>query len=594
MFFPREETAKRCNNILRFRNNNQGESLSEAWTRFMDLLQIFPHHDIDLLLQVQIFYDHVNPAIRRAIDQLAGVVPTTLNIAWKILSKLLLIIHPRVLTKREAINDRMTRALPSDTIKNPKLNVNPTSSVSSARSYPTEDPQSSSRPFNLVNAIKTCFKPTNYFKKDQLQVKTLKVNKIGTPKSKEPEKALEDEFKDLHIKLSVLEVLAHAPMYNAILDKYVEILELGKNGSAFIRGRMQKKMKDSGLFTLPCGLGDSKPFDTLADLRSCVNLILLYLFKKLKIRLLEETKNVLRLADGTKSYPVGIVRNVEVHIGKLKLLEDFYVIDMEKDPTCPLLVVRGFLATASVVIDCKKAKITVGEGITRSICGVKEIDLGDLDNSTNNVLIPLDSWTSGLLVYRLPLSVEYAVSNPTEYGVSNPTEYGVSSSLSNTTYSSQQINMAYPLPLDTTYRSSGTETKIIDFRAIFFYLPSEQILLIVYPLFQKHFKLLSLDELRSSYFNLLSDKEYSREVEEEAMAETMEQYMSKTRTDYGSGIARPKIDNKDQFELKGQFLKELRENIFSGSDNEDANEHIEKVLKIVDLFHVHCDNRGLT
>ncbi|GJQ98371.1 hypothetical protein Tco_0009510 [Tanacetum coccineum] len=70
------------------------------------------------------------------------------------------------------------------------------------------------------------------------------------------------------------------------------------------------------------------------------------------------------------------------------------------------------------------------------------------------------------------------------------------------------------------------------------------------------------------------------------MAETMEQYMSKTRTDYGSRVARPKIDNKDQFELKGQFLKELQENTFSGSDNEDANEHIEKVLEIVDLFHV--------
>ncbi|GJY75184.1 hypothetical protein Tco_0480300 [Tanacetum coccineum] len=32
------------------------------------------------------------------------------------------------------------------------------------------------------------------------------------------------------------------------------------------------------------------------------------------------------------------------------------------------------------------------------------INPGDLDNSTNNVLIPLDSWTSGLLVYRLPLN----------------------------------------------------------------------------------------------------------------------------------------------------------------------------------------------
>ncbi|GJT50032.1 putative reverse transcriptase domain-containing protein [Tanacetum coccineum] len=70
------------------------------------------------------------------------------------------------------------------------------------------------------------------------------------------------------------------------------------------------------------------------------------------------------------------------------------------------------------------------------------------------------------------------------------------------------------------------------------------------------------------------------------MAETMEQYMSKTRADYGSGVARPKIEEKDSFELKGQFLKELRENTFSGSDNEDANEHIEKVLEIIDLFHV--------
>ncbi|GKC05771.1 hypothetical protein Tco_0997381, partial [Tanacetum coccineum] len=79
---------------------------------------------------------------------------------------------------------------------------------------------------------------------------------------------------------------------------------------------------------------------------------------------------------------------------------------------------------------------------------------------------------------------------------------------------------------------------------------------------------------------------YSEEEEAKAMAETIEQYTSKTRTDYRSGVARPKIDNKDQFELKGQFLKELRENTFSGLDNEDANKHNEKVLEIIDLFHV--------
>ncbi|GKC36876.1 hypothetical protein Tco_1049260, partial [Tanacetum coccineum] len=137
-----------------------------------------------------------------------------------------------------------------------------------------------------------------------------------------------------------------------------------------------------------------------------------------------------------------------------------------------------------------------------------------------------------------------------EYGVSTSIGYGVSNFLSNTTYSFKLINTAYPLPLDTTYRSSGTEIEI---------LPD---------------------------FNLFSDQEYSEEEEAETMAGTMELYMSKTRADYGSGFDRPKIKDNDNFELKGQFLKGLRTNIFSGSDHEDANKHTEKVLEIVDLFHI--------
>ncbi|GKE37293.1 hypothetical protein Tco_1460698 [Tanacetum coccineum] len=70
------------------------------------------------------------------------------------------------------------------------------------------------------------------------------------------------------------------------------------------------------------------------------------------------------------------------------------------------------------------------------------------------------------------------------------------------------------------------------------------------------------------------------------MTETMEQYMSKTHGNYGSGVARPKIDDKTHFELNGQFLKELRENTFIGSELKDANEDIEKVLEIVHLFHI--------
>ncbi|GKD89449.1 hypothetical protein Tco_1364956 [Tanacetum coccineum] len=169
------------------------------------------------------------------------------------------------------------------------------------------------------------------------------------PQPEEPKPTLEDEFQDLHINLPVLEVLAHALIYNAILDKYAESLELGKNGTEFVQGEMPVKREDPGLFTLPCRLGDSKPFDTLANLGSCVNIIPLYVFKKLNIGLLEETDHVFGLADGTKSYP--------------------------KDPKTPLVVGRGFLATANAVIDCRMAKIAVGEGLTRSVFGVKGVNI---------------------------------------------------------------------------------------------------------------------------------------------------------------------------------------------------------------------------
>ncbi|GJZ50361.1 hypothetical protein Tco_0604551, partial [Tanacetum coccineum] len=91
-----------------------------------------------------------------------------------------------------------------------------------------------------------------------------------------------------------------------------------------------------------------------------------------------------------------------------------------------------------------------------------------------------------------------------------------------------------------------------------------------------------LVESKSPKFDLFSDIE--EEETTEIMTKTMEQYISKTRGNYGSGVARPKINDKTHFELKGQFLKELRENTFSGSKHEDANEHIENSLISLTYF----------
>ncbi|GJT64714.1 hypothetical protein Tco_1016194 [Tanacetum coccineum] len=85
---------------------------------------------------------------------------------------------------------------------------------------------------------------------------------------------------------------------------------------------------------------------------------------------------------------------------------------------------------------------------------------------------------------------------------------------------------------------------------------------------RKLFKTTSFDHSSSPKFELFSD--YAEHVKEE-IAKTMtepymEEYMTKTQEDYGSGIARPKFDKDAKFELKGQFLKELRDKTFSGSE----------------------------
>ncbi|GJX57052.1 hypothetical protein Tco_0286949 [Tanacetum coccineum] len=51
---------------------HQGESLYDAWNHFKELLRKVPHCGLDLWLQVQIFYDHVNYTTQMAIDDAAG------------------------------------------------------------------------------------------------------------------------------------------------------------------------------------------------------------------------------------------------------------------------------------------------------------------------------------------------------------------------------------------------------------------------------------------------------------------------------------------------------------------------------------------
>ncbi|GJU63414.1 putative reverse transcriptase domain-containing protein [Tanacetum coccineum] len=61
---------------------------------------------------------------------------------------------------------------------------------------------------------------------------------------------------------------------------------------------------------------------------------------------------------------------------------------------------------------------------------------------------------------------------------------------------------------------------------------------------------------------------------------SMEQYLALTRGNQAPGVVKPKIGGNVNFEIKGQFMRELREDTFSENKNDEAHEHVERVLDI--------------
>ncbi|GJW39042.1 putative reverse transcriptase domain-containing protein [Tanacetum coccineum] len=67
---------------------------------------------------------------------------------------------------------------------------------------------------------------------------------------------------------------------------------------------------------------------------------------------------------------------------------------------------------------------------------------------------------------------------------------------------------------------------------------------------------------------------------------TIEQYLALSQENQAPGMVKPEIGGNVNFEIKSQFMHELREDTFSRNKNVDAHDHIDRVLNIVGLFNI--------
>nr|GEX51448.1 zinc finger, CCHC-type [Tanacetum cinerariifolium] len=164
-FFPPRRTAKLRNDILMFQQH-QGESLSEAWTRFNDLLQKVPYHGIGRWLQIQTFYDHVSFHLKCEIDRAAGdkLHDKNADESWEIIENLALYDHEGWNDSKEFFKPVKAISTPQGTSKTPDqrlLELEDQINFLLKGSRPTPRPSSTHIPQAYAEAVYSNPRPQN-------------------------------------------------------------------------------------------------------------------------------------------------------------------------------------------------------------------------------------------------------------------------------------------------------------------------------------------------------------------------------------------------------------------------------------------------
>ncbi|KAJ9128976.1 hypothetical protein P3X46_034262 [Hevea brasiliensis] len=161
-------------------------------------------------------------------------------------------------------------------------------------------------------------------------------------------------LKSLHVTIPFTDALGQMPSYAKFLKEILsnkkkleefETVALTEESSAILQNKLPPKLKDPGSFSIPCHIGDISIDKALCDLGASVSLMPLSIYEKVKIGEMKPTTISLQLADRSIKFPIGIVENVPLKVGKFFIPVDFVVLEMEEDVHIPIILGRPFLAT---------------------------------------------------------------------------------------------------------------------------------------------------------------------------------------------------------------------------------------------------------
>nr|GEX40409.1 DNA-directed DNA polymerase [Tanacetum cinerariifolium] len=343
--FSLEGVARRKTNLRNEISNFQqrfDESFHEAWDRYKDLFRACPHHCFTELHQLDTIYNALNPAKQDSLNAAAGG-----NLLERRTQDVLTIIE-----NKSKVRNSQNKAVVSQ-VKSCDANSNSSSEIAKLTHAVNQQTRSGSLPSNTVANPKGELKAITSRSGIVLDGPT-----VPTPPSfinPEEDKRVEETLTDPDLFEYTIKVPHPPKMLKALLFNKEKLQELentplNENCSAVILKKLPEKLGDPGKFLIPCGFSKLK-CKALADLGASINLMPLFVWKKLGLPELISTGMTLELANRAICTPARIARDVFVPVGKFTFPADFVIVDFESDPRVPLILGRPFLRTACALID---------------------------------------------------------------------------------------------------------------------------------------------------------------------------------------------------------------------------------------------------
>ncbi|XP_047157494.1 uncharacterized protein LOC124828276 [Vigna umbellata] len=173
--------------------------------------------------------------------------------------------------------------------------------------------------------------------------------------------------------------------------KYIdeEKIEVQGNCNAILQKTLPPKFKDPRSFIIPCTIGNHDIGKALVELGASINLMPLFMLKKIGGLEVKPTKAILQMANMSIKHP--------------------YVMEMEENVEIPLILGRSFMKTTKVVIHVDDEVITLKDQDEEVTFNVFEVGqpiqvtktspkAKDEVLSVTSHLIKLSRWSRGIIV----------------------------------------------------------------------------------------------------------------------------------------------------------------------------------------------------